>query len=220
MKRASARRTISERRRRVRRESRFDPCFQFRSQAYGQLTRHVIPSFFPSIPLQCNATAIALHRQIQHDQHLHAFGVEVDSGRKKSRPRKVPRSAIATAWWRRGESNPRPKILYSGPLRAFPVVWVSSPGTPAGKVPFGPSREKARPSAPREEASGYPVRVTSSRLYGHSTVGGRRLKPPELTDSRWRLLVSRFLRGAGPRHATHEHRHPRRNRFAPLLLLL
>jgi hypothetical protein len=50
------------------------------------------------------------------------------------------------------------------------------------------------------------VRVTSSRLYGHSTVGGRRLKPPELTDSRWRLLVSRFLRGAGPRHATHEHR--------------
>ena len=119
-------------------------------------------------------------------------------------------------WWRRGESNPRPKILYSGPLRAFPVIWVSSPGTLAGKVPFGPSREKARPSAPREEASGYPVRVTSSRLYGHSTVGGRRLKPPELTDSRWRLLVSRFLRGAGPRHATHEHRHPRRNRFAPL----
>jgi len=120
------------------------------------------------------------------------------------------------AWWRRGELNPRPKILYSGPLRAFPVIWVSSPGTPAGKVPFGPSREKARPSAPREEASGYPVRVTSSRLYGHSTVGGRRLKPPELTDSRWRLLVSRFLRGAGPRHATHEHRHPRRSRFAPL----
>jgi len=119
-------------------------------------------------------------------------------------------------WWRRGESNPRPKILYSGPLRAFPVIWVSSPGTPAGRVPFGPSREKARPSAPREEASGYPVRVTSSRLYGHSTVGGRRLKPPELTDSRWRLLVSRFLRGAGPRHATHEHRHPRRSRFAPL----
>ncbi len=64
-------------------------------------------------------------------------------------------------WWRRGESNPRPKILYSGPLRAFPVIWVSSPGTLAGKVPFGPSREKARPSAPREEASGYPVRVTS-----------------------------------------------------------
>jgi len=123
---------------------------------------------------------------------------------------------LSEGWWRRGESNPRPKILYSGPLRAFPVIWVSSPGTPAGRVPFGPSREKARPSAPREEASGYPVRVTSLRLYGHSTVGGRRLKPPELTDSRWRLLVSRFLRGAGPRHATHENRHPRRNRFAPL----
>ena len=123
-------------------------------------------------------------------------------------------------WWRRGESNPRPKILYPGSLRAFPVIWISSPGTPAGKVPFGPSREKARPSAPREEASGYPVRVTSSRLYGHSAVGGRRLKPPELTDSRWRLLVSRFLRGAGPRHATHGHRYPRRNRFAPLLFSL
>jgi len=119
-----------------------------------------------------------------------------------------------------GGVEPRPKILYSGSLRAFPVIWVSSPGTLAGKVPFGPSREKARPSAPREEASGYPVRVTSSRLYGHSAVGGRRLKPPELTDSRWRLLVSRFLRGAGPRHATHEHRHPRRSRFAPLLFLL
>lgn len=135
---------------------------------------------------------------------------------QKGRPPVEPQgSANPLAWWRRGESNPRPKILYSGPLRAFPVIWVSSPGTLAGKVPFGPSREKARPSAPREEASGYPVRVTSLRLYGHSTVGGRRLKPPELTDSRWRLLVSRFLRGAGPRHATHEHRHPRRSRFAP-----
>lgn len=131
---------------------------------------------------------------------------------------KVVIALLSEGWWRRGELNPRPKILYSGPLRAFPVIWVSSPGTPAGRVPFGPSREKARPSAPREEASGYPVRVTSSRLYGHSTVGGRRLKPPELTDSRWRLLVSRFLRGAGPRHATHEHRHPRRSRFAPLFL--
>ena len=135
---------------------------------------------------------------------------------QKGRLPRNSRSACPRAWWRRGESNPRPKILYSGPLRAFPVIWISSPGTPAGRVPFGPSREKARPSAPREEASGYPVRVTSSRLYGHSTVGGRRLKPPELTDSRWRLLVSRFLRGAGPRHATHEHRHPRRSRFAPL----
>ncbi len=129
---------------------------------------------------------------------------------------KVVIALLSEGWWRRGESNPRPKILYPGSLRAFPVIWISSPGTPAGKVPFGPSREKARPSAPREEASGYPVRVTSSRLYGHSAVGGRRLKPPELTDSRWRLLVSRFLRGAGPRHATHGHRHPRRNRFAPL----
>ena len=157
---------------------------------------------------------------MQHDQHLHAFGVEVDSGLDGDRrlPAGILTVRTSLHWWRRGESNPRPKILYSGPLRAFPVVWVSSPGTPAGKVPFGPSREKARPSAPREEASGYPVRVTSSRLYGHSTVGGRRLKPPELTDSRWRLLVSRFLRGAGPRHATHEHRHPRRNRFAPLHL--
>jgi len=133
---------------------------------------------------------------------------------------RISEAGLFSAWWRRGESNPRPKILYSGPLRAFPVIWVSSPGTLAGKVPFGPSREKARPSAPREEASGYPVRVTSSRLYGHSAVGGRRLKPPELTDSRWRLLVSRFLRGAGPRHATHEHRHPRRSRFAPLHQLL
>ena len=137
---------------------------------------------------------------------------------KKADPPKFRGRLFATAWWRRGELNPRPKILYSGPLRAFPVIWISSPGTPAGRVPFGPSREKARPSAPREEASGYPVRVTSLRLYGHSTVGGRRLKPPELTDSRWRLLVSRFLRGAGPRHATHEHRHPRRSRFAPLSL--
>ncbi len=24
-------------------------------------------------------------------------------------------------WWRRGESNPRPKTLHSGLLRAFPV---------------------------------------------------------------------------------------------------
>jgi hypothetical protein len=36
-----------------------DPLFQFRSQAYGQLTRHVIISFFPPIP--CNATLLHLH---------------------------------------------------------------------------------------------------------------------------------------------------------------
>lgn len=36
-------------------------------------------------------------------------------------------------WWRRGELNPRPKTLYSGLLRAFPVVWISSRGPrPAG----------------------------------------------------------------------------------------
>ncbi len=46
----------------------------------------------------------------------------------------------ALRWWRRGELNPRPKTLYSGLLRAFPVVWISSSGTPAGRVPFGPSR--------------------------------------------------------------------------------
>src|SRR3989339_551523 len=57
---------------------------------------------------------------------------------------KIVIALLSEGWWRRGESNPRPKILYSGPLRAFPVVWVSSPGTPAGRVPFGPSREKAR----------------------------------------------------------------------------
>ena len=60
------------------------------------------------------------------------------------------------AWWRRGESNPRPKILYSGPLRAFPVVLVSSPGTPAGRVPFGPSREKARLRPPGRRLQAIP----------------------------------------------------------------
>gem|GEM_PF-6126618 len=59
-------------------------------------------------------------------------------------------------WWRRGESNPRPKILYPGPLRAFPVVWVSSPGTLAGKVPFGPSREKARLRPPGRRRQAIP----------------------------------------------------------------
>src|SRR5659263_383569 len=63
-------------------------------------------------------------------------------------------SAHPRAWWRRGESHPRPKILYSGPLRAFPVIWISSPGTPAGRAPFGPSPAQARPSAPRAGPSG------------------------------------------------------------------
>gem|GEM_PF-6511880 len=39
--------------------NRFDPLFQFRSQANGQLTRHAIISFFPSIP--CNAILPYLH---------------------------------------------------------------------------------------------------------------------------------------------------------------
>src|SRR3990172_5151354 len=69
---------------------------------------------------------------------------------------KIVIALLSEGWWRRGESNPRPKILYSGPLRAFPVVWVSSPGTPAGKVPFGPSREKARPSAPGRRLQAIP----------------------------------------------------------------
>jgi len=185
--------------------------------------------YFARAPCE-NLRSLELRRLILRSRWLSAFAeATADSPSSEKTqdglPSVAPNLGITVAvrsegWWRRGESNPRPKILYPGPLRAFPVIWVSSPGTLAGKVPFGPSREKARPSAPREEASGYPVRVTSLRLYGHSTVGGRRLKPPELTDSRWRLLVSRFLRGAGPRHATHEHRHPRRSRFAPLQCVL
>jgi site-specific DNA recombinase len=57
-------------------------------------------------------------------------------------------------WWRRGESNPRPKTLYSGLLRAFPVVWISSSRTPAGRVPLRPSRFGFRPSSPREGDEG------------------------------------------------------------------
>lgn len=38
---------------------RLDPFFQFRSQAYGQLARHVIIPFFPFIP--CNAILTHLH---------------------------------------------------------------------------------------------------------------------------------------------------------------
>jgi len=75
---------------------------------------------------------------------------------QKGRQRIIPKSASSSAWWRRGESNPRPKILYSGPLRAFPVVWVSSPGTPAGRVPFGPSREKARLRPPGRRRQAIP----------------------------------------------------------------
>ena len=69
---------------------------------------------------------------------------------------KVVIALLSEGWWRRGESNPRPKILYSGPLRAFPVVWVSSPGTPAGRVPFGPSREKARLRPPGRRLQAIP----------------------------------------------------------------
>jgi len=45
-------------------------------------------------------------------------------------------------------------------------------GDLAGKVPFGPSRFRFRLSTPREGALSYPVKVTSWRLYGHSTFGG------------------------------------------------
>lgn len=106
-------------------------------------------------------------------------------------------------WWRRGESNPRPKTLYSGLLRAFPVVWVSSSRTPAGRVPFGPSRFGFRPSSPREGDSGYPVRATPFRLHGQSAVGRTRLvRPRKRSYSRWRLLVPAFneVRGASARN--------------------
>ena len=106
-------------------------------------------------------------------------------------------------WWRRGESNPRPKTLYSGLLRAFPVVWISSSGTPAGRVPVGPSRLEFRPSSPREGESGYPVRATPFRLHGQSAVGRTRLlRPRKRSYSRWRLLVPAFyeVRGASARN--------------------
>src|SRR3972149_524464 len=106
-------------------------------------------------------------------------------------------------WWRRGESNPRPKTLYSGLLRAFPVVSFSSPGTPAGRVPFGPSRFGFRPSSPREGDWGYPVRATPFRLHGQSAVGRTRLiRPRKRSYSRWRLWVPAFneVRGASARN--------------------
>jgi len=106
-------------------------------------------------------------------------------------------------WWRRGESNPRPKTLYSGPLRAFPVIWISSSGTPAGRVPVRPSRLGFRPSSPREGDLGYPVRATPFRLHGQSAVGRTRLlRPRKRSYSRWRLLVPAFyeVRGASARN--------------------
>src|SRR3972149_2488124 len=106
-------------------------------------------------------------------------------------------------WWRRGGGNPRPKTLYSGLLRAFPVVSFSSPGTPAGRVPFGPSRFGFRPSSPREGDWGYPVRATPFRLHGQSAVGRTRLvRPRRRSYSRWRLLVPAFneVRGASARN--------------------
>jgi len=67
------------------------------------------------------------------------------------------------------------------------------PGTPAAGFPSDhPGRDFAlRPPGRR---LGLSLTVTPLRLYGHSTVGGRRLKPPGLQDSRWRLLSSRFTR--------------------------
>src|SRR3989304_5233071 len=106
-------------------------------------------------------------------------------------------------WWRRGGANPRPKTLYSGLLRAVPGVSFSSPGTPAGRVPFGPSRFGFRPSSPREGDWGYPVRATPFRLHGQSAVGRTRLvRPRRRSYSRWRLLVPAFneVRGASARN--------------------
>ncbi len=114
-----------------------------------------------------------------------------------------PRKTGQNEWWRRGESNPRPKTLYSGLLRAFPVVWISSLRTPAGRVPVGPSRFGFRPASPREGDSGYPVRATPFRLHGHSAVGRTRLvRPRKRSYSRWRLLVPAFneVRGASARN--------------------
>jgi len=119
------------------------------------------------------------------------------------RGKSFPNGQLEADWWRRGESNPRPKTLYSGLLRAFPVVWISSSRTPAGRVPFGPSRFGFRPSSPREGDSGYPVRATPFRLHGQSAVGRTRLvRPRKRSYSRWRLLVPAFneVRGASARN--------------------
>lgn len=43
------------------------------------------------------------------------------SANKKAGPPFKGGRPLVSAWWRRGESNPRPKTLHSGLLRAFPV---------------------------------------------------------------------------------------------------
>src|SRR3990172_931076 len=99
-------------------------------------------------------------------QTLTLLEIEPDDGEEDRGLTAPDEGSNALRWWRRGESNPHPKTLYSGLLRAFPVVSFSSSGTPAGRVPFGPSPFGFRPSSPREGDSGYPVRATPFRLHG------------------------------------------------------
>ncbi len=45
-----------------------------------------------------------------------------------------PLSIASEGWWRRRESNPRPKLPQPKLLRAFPVYWFSPPHAPAGRI--------------------------------------------------------------------------------------
>jgi hypothetical protein len=122
--------------------------------------------------------------------------------RKKSRPSPRWRSAFVSAWWRRGESNPRPKTLTPGYYVRFRSFDSRPRGPrPAGFPPGHPGLGFARPP-PGREPGAIPLESTPFRLHGHSAVGRTRLKPRKRSYSRWRLLVPAFneVRGASARN--------------------
>src|SRR5438093_573861 len=125
----------------------------------------------------------------------------------------------AWKWWRRRESNPRPKALPQAALQACPAVWISRASAPAGGIAGAPA-PKDLVLGPRAELW-TSLRLSDARTGPHRRGPGDRhrlIKRREPT-AHWQLKFPAFLtrsRGPGLRSLVLD---PRRNRCAPWKVL-
>ncbi len=83
------------------------------------------------------------------------------------------RGSNSLRWWRRGESNPRPKAIHREPLHAYPVYWCRPLGS-HGQDPQAPSGEVfvrrltgVSGSLARNASPCPPLRARSGRTWRH-----------------------------------------------------
>ena len=122
----------------------------------------------------------------------------------------------ATSWWRRGESNPRPRSFYAERLQVYAEYASFRKGRPRQGI-FRAARLKF--SHPSQRA------ILDASLFKYVRSGGpagenrsftaRLIKQRKRNRNRCQLLWCRFLRGQRRLDLQFRLPHPRRNQCAP-----